>query len=482
MKILHTSDWHLGQHFMGRTRQAEHKALIEWLLFQVQEHQIELIILAGDVFDTGAPPSYARELFNELVILLNQLTCQLIVVAGNHDSVSMLNESKNLLACLDVNVIAKTLPESLSEHILPVKNKHGQLEAIVCAVPFIRPKDLVSSKSNQSETDKKRDLLNQIQSFYFDIYEEALNLAKKTNQDQEWLDQQDDGKRDDKNIEIQKSLFDLDVPIIGTGHLTTLGAKTSESVRDIYIGTLEAVPAQAFPPFDYLALGHIHRAQVVAGNDCQRYSGSPICLSFDELNRDKSMVLLDTQNMLNLGKFKPQLLPVPNFQAMKTIRGEIKDVLQELKELVTQLSAADDGKSVWLEVKVFTDAYLSDVQKHIQEVIQGSLIDLLRVTRQVKTQVVDHSNQAKETLSELSVEEVFDRCLAASTLGKLDQTESEETVSTEITELKSIFTQCVSSMQESVIKDEEELAVSPPKHDNTLPNKQGTEVVGGADA
>jgi len=249
-------------------------------------------------------------------------------------------------------------------------------------------------------------------------------------------------------MEVQGNLFDLDIPIIGTGHLTTLGAKTSESVRDIYIGTLEAVPAQAFPPFDYLALGHIHRAQEVAGNDCQRYSGSPICLSFDELNREKSMVLLDTQTMLHLGKFKPKLLPIPTFQTMKTIRGEVSDVLQELKGLVASLENSDDNKTVWLEVKVITDAYLSDVQKHIQDIIQHSAIDLLRVTRQVKTQVIDHNNDAKETLSELSVEEVFDRCLAASTLGKMEQSQDEKNDSNEILELKKMFKTCVSSLQE----------------------------------
>lgn len=472
MKILHTSDWHLGQHFMGRTRQAEHKALIEWLLLQVQEHHIELIILAGDVFDTGAPPSYARELFNELVIALNQLSCQLIVVAGNHDSVSMLNESKNLLACLDANVIAKAQPEDLSEHIIPVRNSHGQLEAIVCAVPFIRPKDLVSSKANQSETDKKRDLLSQIQTFYFEIYEAAVNTEKQVNHDQKWLEQNKDAANDKHNettMEIQGSLFDLNIPIIGTGHLTTLGAKTSESVRDIYIGTLEAVPAQAFPPFDYLALGHIHRAQEVAGNDCRRYSGSPICLSFDELNRDKSMVLLDTQTMLHLGKFKPKLLPVPTFQMMKTIRGEVNEVLQTLSELVASLEKSDDDKTVWLEVKVHTDAYLSDVQKHIQDIIQGSAIDLLRVTRQVKTQVIDHSNEAKETLSELSVEEVFDRCLAASTLGKLEQSQTDNKASNEITELKHLFQECVVSMQERDMASDEVQDITSQPLDNTVP-------------
>ncbi len=441
MRILHTSDWHLGQHFMGRTRQAEHQALIEWLLHQVEEKQIELVIIAGDVFDTGAPPSYARELYNQLVIALHELSCQLIVLAGNHDSVSMLNESKQLLACLDTCVVAKTQPDALEDHIIEVKDKQGELAAIVCAVPFIRPKDLIMSESNQSEVEKKRNLLSQIQAFYFDVYQAAIERSKKSHSTK--FSNQEPGHG------VQMNLFDLQIPIIGTGHLTTLGAKTSESVRDIYIGTLEAVPAQAFPAFDYLALGHIHRSQVVAGNACQRYSGSPICLSFDELNKNKSMVLLDTHDVMEFGKFQPELIEVPNFQSMKTLKGPIDPVLEELAELVASYKNAEtenpeqegDTRSLWLEVKVTTDAYLNDVQKRIQEIIGGAPIDLLRVTRQAKTQIKDHTNHAKETLTELTVEDVFDRCLAASTIGKLEQTE-------EMQALKSVFHECLESMQD----------------------------------
>ena len=70
MRILHTSDWHLGQHFMGKSRQAEHQALIVWLLAQVEEQSVDAVLIAGDIFDSGTPPSYARELYSQLVVLL----------------------------------------------------------------------------------------------------------------------------------------------------------------------------------------------------------------------------------------------------------------------------------------------------------------------------------------------------------------------------------------------------------------------------
>ena len=98
MRILHTSDWHLGQNFYSKSREAEHQAFLDWLLETAQAHQVDAIIVAGDVFDTGSPPSYARTLYNRFVVNLQQTGCHLVVLAGNHDSVATLNESRDIMA------------------------------------------------------------------------------------------------------------------------------------------------------------------------------------------------------------------------------------------------------------------------------------------------------------------------------------------------------------------------------------------------
>ncbi len=105
MRILHTSDWHLGQYFMGKSRQAEHEALIAWLIEQTRLHAVDAVLIAGDVFDTGAPPSYARELYNRLIVALHDARVGLTVLAGNHDSVATMQESRGLLAYLGTVVI-----------------------------------------------------------------------------------------------------------------------------------------------------------------------------------------------------------------------------------------------------------------------------------------------------------------------------------------------------------------------------------------
>lgn len=106
MRILHTSDWHLGQNFYSKSREAEHQAFLDWLLETAQTHQVDAIIVAGDVFDTGSPPSYARTLYNRFVVNLQQTGCHLVVLAGNHDSVATLNESRDIMAFLNTTVVA----------------------------------------------------------------------------------------------------------------------------------------------------------------------------------------------------------------------------------------------------------------------------------------------------------------------------------------------------------------------------------------
>lgn len=258
MRLLHTSDWHLGQNFYSKSRAAEHDAFLTWLLDRAQEHEVDAIIVAGDIFDTGSPPSYARELYNRFVVQLQQTGCRLVVLAGNHDSVAMLNESRDILAFLHTTVVANAGYAPIE---LPLRD--GTPGAIFCPVPFLRPRELVTSQAGHSGREKQQQLLHAISDYYQEQYQQACALRG-----------------------------DRPLPIIASGHLTTVGASKSDAVRDIYIGTLDAFPAQHFPPADYIALGHIHRAQMVGGCEHIRYSGSPLPLSFDETGKAKSVHLV----------------------------------------------------------------------------------------------------------------------------------------------------------------------------------------------
>ncbi|WP_028450798.1 exonuclease subunit SbcD [Chitinibacter tainanensis] len=373
MRILHTSDWHLGQHFMGKTRQDEHQAFIAWLVDQVAKHRIDVVLIAGDIFDTGAPPSYAREIYNSLIVKLHDTGAQLVVLAGNHDSVATLGESKHLLARLGTHVIP-AVADSLENQLLTLKNRSGQPAALLCAIPFIRPRDVMQSQAGQSAEEKQLSLQEAIHAHYQQLYALA---------------------------EEYRTQYETHLPIIATGHLTTVGASASESVREIYVGSLEAFPTAAFPPADYIALGHIHRPQKVGGLEHIRYCGSPIPLSFDELGQQKEVLLVDLDET---GLKQITAIPVPIFQPLASIKG----TLEELGPAIhTAAQSAQSERPVWLEVTVRGDDYLSDLQPRIQALTEGLPVEVLRIRRDRSEVAARLHAEAKVTLDELSPDEVF---------------------------------------------------------------------------
>lgn len=376
MRIIHTADWHLGQFFYSKSRAAEHQQFLDWLLAAIVQHQVDALIVAGDLFDTGSPPSYARELFNRFVVALQPSGCQLIVLAGNHDSVATLNESRELLACLNTRVITSATPGG-EQQVLTLQQRDGTPGALLCAIPYLRPRDILRSQAGQSGRDKQLSLLQAIEQHYQHCYAAAV---------------------------AQREAMGSTLPIIATGHLTTVGVSKSDSVRDIYIGTLDAFPAQAFPPADYIALGHIHRAQRIADSDHIRYSGSPIALSFDELGREKSVFLLEFSTRLE--SVTP--LVIPSFQPMQMLKGAMAEIEQQL----TAFHTYEGDLPVWLDIEITTQEYLSDLQRRIEQLTESLPVEVLLVRRSRDQRQRSLARLENETLSELKVEEVFARRLA----------------------------------------------------------------------
>ncbi|MFU0886577.1 exonuclease subunit SbcD [Kluyvera sichuanensis] len=380
MRIIHTSDWHLGQNFYSKSRAAEHDAFLNWLLTTAEHEQVDAIIVAGDIFDTGSPPSYARELYNRFVVNLQQTGCHLVVLAGNHDSVATLNESRDILSFLNTTVIA-----SAGHEPFILNRRDGTPGAVFCPVPFLRPRDIITSQAGLSGGEKVQQVLTSITDYYQQQYQQACELRG-----------------------------DATLPIIASGHLTTVGASKSDAVRDIYIGTLDAFPAQNFPPADYIALGHIHRAQKIGGSEHIRYSGSPIALSFDETGKAKSVNLVSFTD----GKLADVMpLTVPVTQPLAVIKGDFDAISTQLAEW--RDAAAEP--STWVDIEITSDEYLHDIQRKIQATTDDLPVDVLLVRRSREQRQRILASLERETLSELSVEEVFQRRLALETLEEPQQ-------------------------------------------------------------
>ncbi len=400
MRILHTSDWHLGQNFYTKSRAPEHQAFLTWLRQTAADQQVDAIIVAGDIFDTGSPPSYARELYNRFVVELQQTGCELIVLAGNHDSVATLNESRELLACLNTRVIASAQLQPEGQAII-LNKRNGEPGAVLCPIPFLRPRDITKSRAGESGSEKQLQLLDAITLHYQACFDAACQLRGEQA-----------------------------LPIIATGHLTALGVTKTDAVRDIYIGTLDAFPASHFPAADYIALGHIHRAQTVAQSEHIRYCGSPIPLSFDETGSPKVVNLVEFSGA-SLTKVTP--LAVPVTQPLAMIKGTLAQIEQQLQ----QWRDAPAEPKTWLDIEIVSDDFLHDMQRQIVALTEALPVEVILLRRSREQRDLAIARLETETLSELSVAEVFERRL-----------QSEALEESEAARLRTLFAQTLETMQQ----------------------------------
>lgn len=365
MKILHTSDWHLGQSFMGKSREEEHHAFLAWLLTTIEKENINVLIVAGDIFDTGTPPNYALELYYNFLTKLSLSSCEnIIITAGNHDSIATLKAPKQLLKALNIHVI--TSGDENENEVICIYNNE-ELEGIVCAVPFLRDYVVRQSFSGETMNDKEHSLTQGIKEHYNNVYKEAVLLSEKK-----------------------------DVPIIATGHLTTVGSKTSESEREIYIGgTLDIDSDFLGENFDYVALGHLHINQAV-GKDHIRYSGSPIPLSFSESTSQKKVNIVDLKNK----EVKVTELDVPLHRPLLVLRGDVEAITKELEKV--------EDKETWIEVHLKDDNPF-----HSNQVIREKAEELELILLAVKIDRVEQALHSADfdviSLDELNPLEVFER-------------------------------------------------------------------------
>ncbi len=367
MKILHTSDWHIGQNFMGKNRADEHEAFLSWLYETIQKENIDVLIVAGDIFDTGNPPNYALELYyNFLKKLFSINGLYVIITAGNHDSVSTLKAPKQLLEFMNVHVITSG---DESENELISIYKKDELVGVVCAVPFLRDSVVREAISGQTLNEKESSLNHGIKQHYIDVYEQAIELTKEKN-----------------------------LPIIATGHLTTVGSRTSESERDIYIGgTIDIGSDFLGKYFDYVALGHLHINQIV-GVDHVRYSGSPIPLSFSESKQKKKVNIVEFKE----GTVEVQELEIPLYKPLLVLKGNLETILKELKFI--------EDKETWIEVHL-NDENPIVANQSIRDFAQEQELIILAIKIDRTEKRLESKDLNVISLDELTPTDVFSRRL-----------------------------------------------------------------------
>jgi exonuclease SbcD len=376
LKIIHTSDWHIGRSLYGRKRYEEFAAFLNWLVDYMKNEEIETLMISGDIFDNIAPSNRAQELYYQFLCRVADSPCRHVVITGgNHDSPSFLNAPREVLRYLNVHIIG-CMPESITDEIIVLSDDNGDPELIICAVPYLRDRDVRRAEAGESYEEKGRKLIEGIRAHYGSVCEEA------------------------ERIRLQ---FDKQLPIIAMGHLFTAGGQTidSDGVRDLYVGSLAHVDKDIFPSsIDYLALGHLHIPQKVGGSDFMRYSGSPIPMGFGEAGQEKILCRIE----LDDGQIAVTDIAVPRFQNLESIKGDWDHITSRLEEL------KDLGTSFFLDV-IYTGAQImGDLRDRLDELTDSTKLEILRVKNE---RVLEHAviSSNDDTLADLSIDEVFQRCL-----------------------------------------------------------------------
>lgn len=369
MKILHTSDWHLGHRIYNQSQQEEQALFLNWLEEYIITNQIDVLLVAGDIFDSGSPSNQSLEMYYSFLVKLTATTCKSIVITGgNHDSPGTLNAPKHILKALSIHVVGKA-PENIAEEVFSICiNKET---VIIGAVPYLRDQDIrkaVAGENFDELTDRYKKAL-------IKHYVELATYCKTIN--------------------------NTDAPVIATGHLFAIGGSVSDSEQNIYVGNLGHIGAEDFPKYlDYVALGHLHRPQLVADNSKIRYSGSPYILSFSELNYDKKVLIINIKNN-KITNIEDAI--IPRFREFYKITGNKEEIIKQFP-IITSNSYK---LTPFVEIVLDKESVL--IYDEIRKSAENYDFNILKATikNQRKTVGIEELLKNTKSIKELLPEEVF---------------------------------------------------------------------------
>ena len=423
MKFIHTADWHLGNTMHDIERSKETEAFLEWLKSEIKAVGAQALVIAGDVFDVVNPSNAAKTQYYKFLASLLKTDCSnVVVVGGNHDSGSLLDAPAEVLSALNIKVVGSINGRKVEDLVVELKDANDNVIGICCAVPFMRDLELEQFYRDVDETSDE-DLLKRL---YADVYKRAVEL------------------RGDRNI-----------PIIATGHLyvSNLSGRDSEEseqlaensvedgVREV-IGTLGNVDVSTFPgELDYVALGHIHYASMVAKNPKVRYSGSPFVMGFDEANCKRYVLTVDVQ---------PNTTPVvekvevPKAMRFEQFKGDLETLKRDLRNLEKELIANPMETYVDLLLTSGDFVSLNDALE-VEEANKHFVVKRHRISREI-LRGANSFDDCVESTKQYTKEDYFKMLIASNVHEKDDA----EMVNNLYDKFIGLFNEAVSKAHENV--------------------------------
>ena len=368
MRILHTSDWHIGRRLHGESLAASHEKFLQWLHSEViAEIKPELLVVSGDIYDRGVPPTEAIELFEDTLAEINKYGIQVLITSGNHDSRVRLGSNTRFMSGLGLHFRTR-----LHEVAKPVVVPSDDFDLLAYGIPYLEPD--VDAGQWQVEASQSA------------VLAEAM-------------------RRINEDVENRRKQSSKQLRILVATHAFVEGATKSDSernIKDIRVGGLGQTSAAVFAGADYVAMGHIHRPHSKneikgPGSTLLRYSGSPIPFSFSERDDEKQVLQIEISKD-GVKDSGIETLAAPKLRGMKQIEGT-------MAELISDKHAATDD---WLKV-VLTD---QEIPINVFDTLKRKFENLLDLETRITTDGVVGRNQDGVLLQNLTPEEVTRRFVA----------------------------------------------------------------------
>lgn len=366
LKILHTSDWHLGKKLFKKDRYKEHQSFLNWILNTIKEHQIDALLIAGDIFDSINPSNSALKMYYDFLANVSDLGVKTYIISGNHDSSGLIESTQAILEDKNVFITTK-LSTNISDHCEKIWDKSNSFYIKLKSLPYFRNYEIL----NWIESDENLAQLS---------HEQRVDLISKTLQ---------------KFFKQWPNDYENKMPSILMAHHLFGDFIEAGSEQALSLSGLDSIPSELVKDFNYVALGHIHKTQYISKDPPIVYPGSPIPMRFSESNKKNVSILTCTST-----KIDHDFIEIPSFLPLIQLKTDLDQINHDIDKIISQTE-----KETYLEIIISLDRPVSGLTDKIRERLINTNIELISFLPKFAT--LNQEVISTQQVHSFNIEELF---------------------------------------------------------------------------